>query len=315
MHRDAPCGILPFGRGRETLLGGRVWTSMRTMRPDDGSPSDDEVPLFAPAPFPSEAERGVDARRRVVTLASFALVGLLGLIAWLAWPNAEEPAGERPSASADAPAAAALEAGTYRLPGLSTPVSVTVPDGWVAGASIWGSPGPGFAALSTGRPGASISIAVLDLDRLLPVDPSGGALEMPGDLAWFARSFGDYRQQVEPRVRDRVVGRRLDWRPPAVLAWLLTFTRSGPIDVADDVSYDGRRGDLTSFAFPGPRRAVFEVPGGGALMLRPGVTYTFWVPRRGSASDAGLMLGVARELGAPPTTAEWDVVRTLDLGP
>ena len=115
-------------------------------------------------------------------------------------------------------------------------------------------------------------------------------------------------------MRDRVVGRRLDWRPPPVLAWLLTFTRSGPIDVAGDVSYDGRRGDLASFAFPGPARAVFEVPGGGTLTLRPGVTYTFWVPRRGPGSGVGLMLGVARELGAPPTTAEWDVVRTLDLG-
>jgi hypothetical protein len=288
---------------------------MKAMRPDDGSPSDDEAPFLAPAPFPSEAERGVDARRRVVTLVSFGVAGLLGLIAWLAWPNAEGPAGERASASADAPAAAALEAGTYRLPGLSTPVSVTVPDGWVAGASIWGSPGPGFAALSTGGPGASISIAVFDLDRLLPVDPAGGALGEPADLAWFERSLDAYRQRVEPRVRDRVVGRRLDWRPPPVLAWLLTFTRSGPIDVADDVSYDGRRGDLASFAFPGPRRAVLEVPGGGALALRPGVAYTFWVPRHGAASGAGLMLGVARELGAPPTTAEWDVVRTLDLGP
>jgi hypothetical protein len=288
---------------------------MRTTRSHDGSRSGDQPPFqVAPEPFPSEAERGADARRRVVTLVSFALVGLLGLFGWLAWPQAEEAAGERPSASADA-AAAPLEAGTYRLPGLSTTVSVTVPEGWLAGASIWGSPGPGFAALSTGRPGASISIAVLDLDRLLPVDPAGGALEGPGDLAWFARTFGDYRQRVEARVRDRVVGRRLDWRPPPVLAWLLAFTRSGPIDVADDVSYDGRRGDLASFAFPGPSRTVFEVPGGGALVLRPGVTYTFWVPRRGSASDAGLMLGVARELGAPPTTAEWDVVRTLDLGP
>ena len=132
--------------------------------------------------------------------------------------------------------------------------------------------------MSTGRPGAAISIAVFDLDRLHPVDPAGEALDRPGDRAWFERSLGEYRQRVEARVRDRVVGRRLDWRPPPVLAWLLTFTRSGPIDVADDVSYDGRRGDLASFAFPGPRRAVFEVPGGGTLALRPGVTYTFWVP-------------------------------------
>jgi hypothetical protein len=288
---------------------------MRTTRSHDASRSGDQPPFqVAPEPFPSEVERGADARRRIVTLVSFALIGLLGLIAWVVWPLDEEAAGERPSASADA-ATAPLEAGTYRLPGLSTPVSVTVPDGWVAGESTWGSPGLGFAAMATGRPGASISVAVFDLDRLLPVDPAGGTLDRPGDLAWFERSIGEYRRRVEARVRDRVVGRRLDWRPPPVLAWLLAFTQGGPIDVADDVSYDGRRGDLASFAFPGPSRTVFEVPGGGTLVLRPGVTYTFWVPRRGSATGAGLMLGVPRELGAPPTTAEWDVVRTFDLGP
>ena len=285
---------------------------MRTTRPGDVNPSEDHASFdAAPEPFPTEAQRGADARRRVATLVSFALAGLIGLIAWLAWPHAEEAAGERPSSSADA--VAPLEAGTYRLPGLSTPVSVTVPDGWVAGESTWGSPGLGFAAMTTGWPGATISIAIFDLDRLHPVEPAGDALDGPGEPAWFSRSFREYRQRVEMRVRDRVVGRRLDWRPPPVLAWLLAFTRSGPIDVADDVVYDGRRGDLASFAFPGPSRTVFEVPGGGTLVLRPGVTYTFWVPRRGSTSGAGLMLGVARELGALSTTAEWDVVRTLDL--
>jgi len=99
-----------------------------------------------------------------------------------------------------------------------------------------------------------------------------------------------------------------------VLAWLATFTDRGTIDVAEDVTYGGRRGALVSFAFPGPARSVFGVPGGGAIALRPGVTYTFWVPRTdGSGSDT-LMIGVARELGAVPSTAEWDVVRTLEVG-
>ena len=290
---------------------------MRTTQSGDPGSFDAVDPVdLIPEPFPSEEQRHAEARRRVVTLASFAVVAVLGLIAWLAWPGAEGPdGGATPAATETDGATAPLAAGTYRLPGLSSPVSVTVPDGWVAGMSTWGPPAVGFAAVSTGRLGASISIAVLDLDRLHPVDAAGVAPDRPGDRAWFERSLGEYRQRVEPRVRDRVVGRRLEWRPPPVLTWLLTFTRSGPIDVADDVSYDGRRGDLASFAFPGPARTVFEVPGGGALTLRPGVTYTFWVPRRGSANGAGLMLGVARELGAPPTTAEWDVVRTLDLGP
>lgn len=289
---------------------------MRTTQRSDPSSFDPTAPShLAPEPFPSDAQRAAEARRRVITLTSFALAGLLALTAWMAWPRAEEPtSGRRSAASGAAAAIAPLAAGTYRLPGLTIPVSVTVPEGWVAGPTTWGSPGQGFAAISTGRPGAAISIAVFDLDRLLPVDPAGDALDRPGDRPWFERSMGEYRQRVEGRVRDRVVGRRLDWRPPPVLAWLLAFTRSGPIDVADDVSYDGRRGDLASFAFPGPSRTVFEVPGGGTLVLRPGVTYTFWVPRRGSATGARLMLGVARELGAPPTTAEWDVVRTLDLG-
>lgn len=289
---------------------------MRTTQSGDPGSFDADDPIdLAPEPFPSEAHRDAEAHRRVMTLASFAVVALLGLTAWLAWPRAERPHdGPTPAATDVEGATAPLASGTYRLPGLSSPVSVTVPDGWVAGTSSWGPPGLGFATVSTGRPGASISIAVLDLDRLHPVDPAGDALDRPGDRAWFERSLDEYRQRIEPRVRDRVVGRRLDWRPPPVLAWLLTFTRSGPIDVAADVSYDGRRGDLASFAFPGPARTVFEVPGGGTLTLRPGVTYTFWVPRRGSASGAGLMLAVARELGAPPTTAEWDVVRTLDFG-
>ena len=111
-----------------------------------------------------------------------------------------------------------------------------------------------------------------------------------------------------------MVGHRLDWRAPPVLAWLLTFTDRGPIEVADDVIYDGRRGDLVSFPFPGPARSVFEVPEGGMIAFRPGVAYTFWVPRAGEPGGDTIVLGVARELGAPPSTNEWDVVRTLEIG-
>jgi hypothetical protein len=59
---------------------------------------------------------------------------------------------------------------------------------------------------------------------------------------------------------------------------------------------------------------VFEVPDGGTIAFRPGVTYTFWVPRAGEPGGDTIVLGVARELGAPPGTTEWDVVRTLEIG-
>ncbi|MGZ8602921.1 MAG: hypothetical protein ACXWXN_10440 [Actinomycetota bacterium] len=266
--------------------------------------------------FPSDLERRVDARRRVGTLASFGVVAVV--LAILVIASGDDSAMDRRSTKttdAAAPGTSALQPGTYRLPGLSAPVSITVPAGWSAGDSIWGPVGEGLAAISTGRPGAAISIALLDVGLLHPYVASMEApLGRPGTRAWFRRSLEDFTSRVEPRLRDRVVGHRLDWRPPPVLAWLLAFTDRGPIGVADDVTYDGRRGALVSFAFPGPARSVFGVPGGGAISLRPGVTYTFWVPRTdGSAGDT-IVLGVARELGAAPTAAEWDVVRTLEIG-
>ena len=112
-------------------------------------------------------------------------------------------------------------------------------------------------------------------------------------------------------MRDRVEGRRLEWRPPPVLAWVLAHTDRGPIELADDVTIGGLRGELVSFSFPGPARPLLDLPGGGTIELRPGITYTFWV-RRGA--ERPIVLGVARQLGAVPGTAEWDVVRTLEFG-
>jgi hypothetical protein len=264
---------------------------------------------------PSDLERRADARRRAGTLAAFGVVAVVLAILVVAG-GGDGVMDRRRANTTDAGApASVLQPGTYRLPGLSAPVSITVPAGWSAGDSIWGPAGEGLAAMSTGRPGATISIALLDVAHLHPyVASKDRPLGRPGTPAWFGRSFDDFASRVQPRLRDRVVGHRLDWRAPPVLAWLLTFTDRGPIDVADDVAYDGRRGALVSFAFPGPARSVFGAPGGGDIVLRPGVTYTFWVPRADGSPGETIMLGVARELGATPSTAEWDVVRTLEIG-
>lgn len=288
---------------------------MRTSRSDEGTDRGHIELGVVSEPGASDLDRRADARRRAVTLTSFGVATVLLAIAAVvvSGGGGESPRPARPT-EAGVPGSSVLRPGTYRLPGLSAPVSVTVPAGWSAGDSIWGPAGPGLAVISTGRPGASVSIALLDVGRLHPYSPSKDApLGRPGTPAWFRRSLGDYATRVEPRLRDRVVGRRLDWRPPPVLAWLLTFTDRRPIDVADDVVYDGRHGDLISFPFPGPARPVFDVPDGGRIAFRPGITYTFWMPRGGPASDT-VVLGVARELGAPPSTTEWDVVRTLEIG-
>lgn len=269
-------------------------------------------------PHPDERDLRAEVRRRVGTLAFFGLLAAGVVFAVIAAGRESRPTGDPPSSLTPrsvAPGSSPLRAGTYRLPGLSTPVSITLPEGWFAGDSLWGPAGQGVAAVSTGLPGASVSIAALDLDHLHPFavgaeEPRGRA----GDRAWFRRWLEDYRSRVESRVRNRVMGRQVDWRPPPVLAWLLAHTDRGSIDVADDVVYDGRRGDLASFSFPGPRRLLFEVPGAGPIALRPGVTYTFWAPRPAGGTADALMLGVARELGAVPGTAEWEVVRTIELG-
>jgi hypothetical protein len=273
---------------------------------DDGGDDGD----FEPS-LPREGA-GLDPRRRAGTLAA---IGIAFVAGWLLVGNAAGggPDPDAAPSTSGRSATPTLRAGTYRLPGLSVPVSITVPEGWFAGDSVWGPAGNGVAAVSTGRRGAGISIAVFDLETLRPVDAGDDRSRgRPGDLQWFARSLEDYEARVVSRVRDNVVGRRLDWRPPPVLAWILSHTDRGLIDVADDVVYDGWRGDLVTFAFPGPAQPVFHMPGSGRIELRPGTSYAFWLPRGRGAPN--LMLGVARELGAVPDAADWDVVRTLEFG-
>lgn len=284
---------------------------MRTTPRGDAAPSHD-----------AEAEASaivVDLRpglrRRVGTLAFF---GAIGIVAWIVAANSGEGVSDRSAraaSSSPSPGNSRLEPGTYRFPGLSAAVSVTLPEGWVAGDSSWGPAGQGVAAVSTGPPGASISLAVFDLDQLRPF-PTGSnqPRDRPGDRAWYARSLDDYRSRVEARMRDRVVGAQLGWRPPPVLAWLLTHTDRGPIEVTVDVMIGDRPGDLVSFSFPGPTRPFLDAPGPGEIALRPGVTYTFWAPHGPGEADPRLMVGVARELGALVGFGEWDVIRTLELG-
>ena len=119
---------------------------------------------------PSDLERRADARRRAGTLAAFGVVAVVVAILVMAGSGDGEM-DRRPAntTDADAPDRSSLQPGTYRLPGLSAPVSITVPAGWSAGDSIWGPAGEGLAAISTGRPGATISIALLDVAQPAPV--------------------------------------------------------------------------------------------------------------------------------------------------
>lgn len=284
---------------------------MRTTPRDENTHRDTQAAMS-----PAVIDLRPGRRRRAGTLAFF---GAIGIVAWLVAANAGDGVSDpsQPGASgALAPGRSTLEPGTYRLPGLGSSVSVTLPEGWFAGDSIWGPAGRGLAAVSTGRPGASTSLAVFDLRHLRPFEASSNRpLGRPGDLAWFERSLDDYRSRVEPRVRDRVLGRTLDWRPPPVLAWLLTHTDRRPVEVGIDVMISGRLGDLVSFTFPGPTSRLLDAPGPSSIALRPGVTYTFWVPTGRGEDGLTVMVGIARELGAVVGIAEADVIRTLTLGP
>jgi hypothetical protein len=283
------------------------------MRSDEGGdpPADG---LGAMEPLPIERDRHGDTPRRVRTLAFIALLCVAALFLVVRVGGVD--VGTTPASPEHAPGTSPLAAGTYRLPGLSTPVSMTLPGGWFAGDSLWGPAGQGIAAISIGRPGSTVSIGVFDLGLLRPFRvEADAALGHRADPAWFARAIDGFRSRVEPRVRDGIVGTRVDWRPPPVLVWLLTRTGIGPIHVIDDVEYDGLRGDLVTFSFSGRASPLFEQPGGGTLALRPGVTYTFWAPQARGPANVAIVLGIARERGSVPGTTEWGIVRTLRFGP
>lgn len=279
-----------------------------------------DAPRNGPGAAPAWSRHQRDHRRSVASgrAVTIAAVGAVAAGAALALSRAAGgPTGAGP-AGPSSTSREILPAGTYRLPGLSFGVSVSLPDGWRVGDSVWGADGQGFAALTSGKPSASIGIAIFDLRRLRPFDPLAvppRAARHPVDSAWFEAFRPRYERLVEPRVRDRVVGSELAWTPPAVLAWLLTNTDRRPIEVADEVPIAGREGDVASFEFPGPARPLLRVPGAGTIDLRPGVAYTFWVPNGDDRVGGSVMVGIARELGATPGSAEWDVIRTLDLVP
>ncbi|HJR99187.1 MAG TPA: hypothetical protein VJ979_14935 [Actinomycetota bacterium] len=283
---------------------------MRTRRREEpgNAEADGQAMFSAGDPRPA-------VRRRAGTLVFLALMGALAWFgAALLGQRGGAPAPTSAAAS-DAATARSLPAGIYRLPGMSVPVTVTLPAGWSAGDSIWGPAGEGAAVLSTGRPGATTSVAVLDLHLLMPFDGSTNvARARPADREWFHRSIGTFRARVVPRLRDLVVGHRGEWEPPPALSWLLTMTDRGPIRLALDVTYAGHRGDLVSFSFLGERRPLFEMPGGGTIDLRPGTTYTVWAAHAVDPPADAMMLAVAREPGAVPGIEAWDAVRSLELG-
>lgn len=284
---------------------------MVPMRAADDRSSDRLVPP-EPDDTPDEDARARDVRRRLVTLSFFGVIAVATWAFVVSQNRAVDPSGAHRAGRASP---STLPAGSYRLPGGKVPVSVTFPQGWRAGNSAWGPDGRGFAAFSTGEAGATIGLAVFDLSLLRPISASTGApLAGPDGTPSFRGSIETYASDVEPRVRDRVVGRRLRWRPPAVLAWLLSHTERGPIEVADDVTIGGRTGDLASFRFAGPPAAILQVPEAGAITLRQGNRYTFWAARGHDALARTIVLGIARQPGAVTGTAEWDVVRTMSFG-
>jgi hypothetical protein len=263
----------------------------------------------------SIGDRNAAVRRRAGALV---FVTAIGAIAWYTaatlGPRGGAPA-PTTAVAPDATVAPSLPAGTYRLPGMSAPVTVTLPAGWSAGDSIWGPAGEGAAVLSTGLPGATTSVAVFDLHRLLPFDGSANvSRDRPGDRGWFHRSTDTFRTQVMPRLRDQVVGHPVGWEPPPALSWLLTMTDRGPIRLALDVTYAGHLGDLVSFTFRERARSILEMPGGGTIGLRPGTTYTVWAAHDVSPPVDGMVVAVAREPGAVPGIEAWDVVRSLVIG-
>ena len=269
-------------------------------------------------PRPGSFARHLDARsraarhRRVGVIAAVAIVS--ALIAFVAGRGTDDRASPVPSQPE-----AAFErtpSGRYRLPGMLMAASVTVPDGWRVGNSIWGSDGPGFAALSTGTPGMTVSVAVFDLVMLSPYDPATGAprtLEADWRAGWFARFGRSFDRQIRSRIAGSAGTDLRTFHPWSPLAWVLAHApKEGPIQVSEPV-IDGRDGSLVSFVNTGPTSALFAVYGNGTIEMRPDVTYTFWAPAGDETMAGDVLIAIAREAGADPSTAEWDVIRSLKI--
>ena len=151
-------------------------TELSTALADDEEPTSlrtvlDAVRLAA-APAAGAFARHLSLRRRTRDRRRVAAVACaLSLAALVIFLGSR---GSTTGAATDAsptPVQGALDAGTYHLPDISAAAMVTLPEGWRAGDSIWGSDGRGFAAVTTGPDGGSVSVAVFDLAHLNPVDP------------------------------------------------------------------------------------------------------------------------------------------------
>jgi len=246
-------------------------------------------------------------RRRMATLAC-----ALSLAALVIFLGARGSTSGAPADASPTPVRGALDAGTYRFPDISAAATVTLPEGWRAGDSIWGSDGRGFAAVTAGPEGGSVSVAVFDLAHLNPVDPVGQVYtQTPARLRqWYDGFDAEFEREVRPRLRSAIAGVANRWQPGRPVAWILSQVPRGPIEVSEPIIAD-RLGTLASFVNTGPSSALFGITGVGTISLRPDVTYTFWVPTDPNAFGTPIMVGIAREAGSIPTAGEWKVVGSL----
>ena len=246
-------------------------------------------------------------RRRMATVAC--ALSLAALVIFLGTRGTTSGA---PADASPTPVQGALDAGTYRFPDISAAATVTLPEGWRAGDSIWGSDGRGFAAVTTGPDGGSVSVAVFDLAHLNPVDPVGHVYtQTPARLRqWYDGFDAEFEREARSRLRSTIAGVAGRWQPGRPLAWILSQVPRGIIEVSEPI-LAGRLGTLASFVNTGPSSALFGITGVGTISLRPDVTYTFWVPTDPNAFGTPIMVGIAREAGSIPTAGEWKVVGSL----
>jgi DNA-directed RNA polymerase specialized sigma24 family protein len=268
---------------------------------------------LASAPAAGAFARHLSLRRRTRDRRRVAAVACaLSLAALVVFLGSRGSTSGAPADASPTPVQGALDAGTYRLPDISAAGTVTLPEGWRAGDSIWGSDGRGFAAVTTGPDGGSVSVAVFDLAHLNPVDPVGHVYtQTPARLRqWYDGFDAEFERDVRPRLRSSIAGVADRWQPGRPLAWILSQVPRGPIEVSEPIIAD-RLGTLASFVNTGPSSALFGITGVGTISLRPDVTYTFWVPTDPNAFGTPIMVGIAREAGSIPTTGEWNVVGSL----